>query len=184
MKKFLSLISIFCVPLLAFVAEEPPQATLTYKNYVIEGKDFKIHCSNGLIIDACHCGCPRDATDILNTWIANATLEIAPYVHDAKGHLFILRNLDNDTEIFTWLRDASVEAQLPTLTQTHHRMPIIQLSNGHYWFFPDHNKCNWTLDDRILISGSYDLADGIYWLINLDQPNQPAREAIFWQSPS
>lgn len=184
MKKLLLLMSLFCLPLLAFVAEDLPQDTLRYTNYVIDGKSFKILCSNGLIIDACRCGCPKDATDILDTWSANAALEISPYVHDAEGSLFVLRNLDNDTEIFTWLRDDSAHARLPKIVQNYDSMSLIQLSDDSHWLFTEQTKPDWKVGDRIIISSHHELFEGMYWLINLDQPDQPARESIFWQFAS
>ncbi len=143
---------------------------LKYKNQTSIDKKFKIEFNNGIIFDACKCGCPKDAADALATWVEGDDIAIEPDETDAKGQVYMLRNLDNDTEVFSWFNEQKEAlSEFATIKHIEESRRAFETSDGLKWLAED-QEINWDLGERIFIH-SNDLFDpGTVLLLNIDKP--------------
>ncbi len=145
---------------------------LHYKNLSVNGSSFKIEFTNGLVFDACKCGCPKDASDSLDTWSINDMIEIVPYVSDAKGQIYMLINLNNNSEVFSWFKSQeSSHTELPTLTHIEKNKSVFETSDGYTWYAED-QQIHWSVGDRLFMHCNSALDPNTVLLLNVNQPDQ------------
>ncbi|MCB1108721.1 MAG: hypothetical protein KDK44_03615 [Chlamydiia bacterium] len=154
-----------------FVSEMEPQE-LTYKSNHIIGDRFKIQLNDGVIFDACACGCKKDAAASLAKWSHGDAIEIYPYAEDAKGFIYLLRNLENNTEVYSWVKtDLPKSVNLPTIKAWGKLPNTCITSDDHQWLFTaGQNIDEWKTGDRILICKNAYLKPSEFLLINFDSP--------------
>lgn len=147
---------------------------MIYKGHQIIGNSFKIQFENGLIFDACNCGCPKDAADAIATWNIGDEIDVSAYVADQKGQIYLLTNLENDVQLFSWFKDPS--SRLFEIISIDHEFNIIKTADNRYWTLL--NECSWAIGDRIAILSSINLPLDERFLINLDSKEQPYKIAV------
>ena len=163
MKKLLALIVFSIFSLLA-------SDRMIYQRHTTVGKTFKIYFENDLIFDACNCGCPKGATKTLATWKVGDEIEVRPFRAGKKGHTYLLKNSQNETEVFSWFKDTN--SRFSTIIGIDHDLQIIKTADGRYWTVLN-NRCSWKIGDRIAVLSSLNIPSDERFLINLDSKDQP-----------
>ena len=140
-----------------------------YKGFTIEGDRFKIEFTDGVIFDACKCGCEKDASEALSHWQKGDEVEITPFVKDAKGLIYILTNLSNDVCVYSWLKTSPPKTtNLPIIHSPGSLPNTLTLSDNSTWFIPKLSTSSWKPGQRILVHQPSELEENTYLLINLD----------------
>ncbi len=150
--------------------QSPP---LKYLEHTAQGDRFKIQFTGGMIFDACACGCEKDAEESLSRWHPGDEIELYPFAEDPKGFIYLLKNLENDTDVYSWIKDTPSTVRLPQFIGPGETPNTIKTGDGMTWLYTDDMQIDtWERGNRIFSCKNAFLHPSEFILINFDSKEQ------------